>query len=76
MKRRLEVTEMLLHKKITWTEYVTNDEVLRKMETKRKLIFNIRKRVEASLAYKKEGGLGQIEIMRDIRKQHISYLVS
>ena len=67
--------------RVPWTEHVSNNEVLKKIETKRKLIFNTEKSQLKFLGYiiRKESLenlilTGQIDDKRYRRKQRITYL--
>lgn len=51
--------------RITWTENVSNREVLRIMETRSMLILRIRKRVKISGTHIEERGLREFDTHRD-----------
>ncbi|MGX9987587.1 reverse transcriptase domain-containing protein [Soonwooa purpurea] len=84
MRRRLEATEMWFYRRmlrISWTQHVSNYEVLRRMQTKRRLMLDIRKRQLKFLGHvmRKEGLenlilTGRIEGGRDRGKQRTTYL--
>ena len=59
MERKLEATEMWFHRRmlhISWKDHVTNDEVLRRGRTERKLMNRIR--------------VGQMSFLRHIMRKH------
>ena len=84
MKRRLEAIEMWFYRRmlrISWTQHVSNYEGLRRMQTRRKLKLDIRKRQLKFLGHimRKEGLenlilTGRIEGGRDRGKQRATYL--
>ena len=84
MRRRLEATEMWFYRRmlrISWTQHVSNYEVLRRMQTKRRLMLDIRKRQLKFLGHiMRKKGLknliltGRIEEGRDRGKKRPTYL--
>ena len=84
MRRRLEAIEMWFYRRmlrISWTQHVSNYEVLRRMQTRRRLMLDIRKRQLKFLGHimRKEGLenlilTGLIEGGRDRGEQRATYL--
>lgn len=66
--------------RISWTDYVSNDEVLEKIATRQTLILHIRKKLLKFLGNMRKAGLeklilrGHIEGKTDRGKQLIAYL--
>lgn len=84
MKKRLEAMEVWFYRRmlrIAWSEPVSHDEVLEMMQTRRKLILNIKKSQLKFLGHVRKEGLenpiltGWIVGKRDEENQCMTYLV-
>ena len=86
MEQKLEAAEMWFYRRIlriSWTEHITNEEVLRRMGARRKLMNNIRKRQLQFLGHvmRKEGLenltlTGKINGTRSRGRPRLTYLKS